>query len=637
MPQLDEHQRTRAPLGVLVTLALLVAAVGSLVWVAAEALEERGVAVAAVELHLAVKTVVATDALRSAGETMGSGSPGGLVDAVSVIERNRDVAFHGLTDADRARAEELATRAAARGRVLMGPAQVDGPVDNHHDLQLLLDLAFRRSDHEADVASRRAGIISIVGGLVGLVAIVQLQRSRRRELGLRQELIEQASTDLLTGLPNRRGLERATIAATSILEGATSDRRIGFIVIDLDGFKTFNDLFGHRAGDEVLQQVAARLVGVVRPSEQLFRLGGDEFGIMLTDLDASDDGVAAAERYLAAFDHPFDFEARVELLRPSVGVATTDDPTHIEWMFVEADLAMYEAKRGGGGSVAGYDPSQSGPSRSEGALTRALRSADYDREFSLVYQPIVRIENGELLCHEALLRWSSREFGAVGPADFIPVAERNGEICTIGRWVLRMICEQLAAWNRDPATAGAVVSWNVSSRQLAQRDFVPEVLTALDGPGIDRHQLIVEVTESAVIDSTVAARRLETLRASGVRVAIDDFGSGYSNLGQLLEVPVDIIKIDRSLLVRLTEMRQRLGGDPSQPCAIMGAIVSIAAIFESVVVCEGVETDLQRLSLQRSGVTHAQGYLVGRPTPPRRLVAPAASGTELWRAESLHH
>jgi len=401
---------------------------------------------------------------------------------------------------------------------------------------------------------------------------------------------------------------------------ASSGGATALIFLDLDGFKDINDTLGHHEGDALLVQVAARLRSAQRAGDLLLRLGGDEFAVVLSGLNDSTGAELAAHRYLQVLHDPFEVGPRPEVLRTSIGVTTTTDPANVAGLTAEADLAMYDAKRGGGNAVAVFDRSMESRSDEASRITRALRAANYDDEFSVVYQPIVAVDGGDLTGFEALLRWNSPTLGPVGPNDFIPVAERSGEICRIGLWVLDQVCRQIHTWNQEGLYQGLSVSCNVSPHQLAQDDFVETTLNTLGDWDVSPRRLIVEVTESAVLDHRGASiQRLAELRETGIRVSIDDFGSGYSNLGQLLQVPFDTIKIDRSLLVTLTAMREAAGGDSTDPCAIMEAVVSIASVFNAPVICEGVETDQQRTSLQASGITHLQGYLTGRPTPPENL------------------
>jgi EAL domain-containing protein (putative c-di-GMP-specific phosphodiesterase class I) len=300
----------------------------------------------------------------------------------------------------------------------------------------------------------------------------------------------------------------------------------------------------------------------------------------------------------------------------SIGAATTSEPSHAKNLLGEADVALYEAKRLGGDKVVVFEEALESTRTRRDQVTHALREADFDEEFWIAYQPIVTAETAEISTLEALLRWTSPKLGELEPEEFIPVAEITDEILPLGTWVFDQVCKQVAYWNDAGMDPNIGVSVNVSPRQLLDESFVSYVLQTARTWGVKPTQLIIEITESAVLDYTGDARsRLEQLRAAGFRISIDDFGSGYSNLGQLLAVPFDIIKVDRSLLLTLSDMRDQRGGDPAEPCAIMEAIVSIASILGAPVVCEGVETEIQLDSLRASGITHIQGFLTGRPSP----------------------
>ncbi|MCP5026548.1 MAG: EAL domain-containing protein [Actinomycetia bacterium] len=447
-------------------------------------------------------------------------------------------------------------------------------------------------------------------------------RDITNETQLRDDLVSQARTDMLTGLPNRRALDSALVGAKRALEA--NGGLAALVSLDLDGFKSVNDTLGHEAGDQLLVQAARRLTRALGPEDLLLRLGGDEFAVLLSPVPDSATAREAATRILGVFDQPFRLGPRLEHLRTSVGVAVTDRPEQVAGLVGEADIAMYESKRGGGNVVAFFSPEMEADATFGARVTQALRAADYDEEFSLVYQPIVTVETGQVVSYEALLRWVSPSLGSVPPDQFIPVAETSGEIRAIGKWVLNGVCQQVALWEATGMDPDITISFNVSARQLADDAFVHCVRETAHRWGVRTSRLVVEVTESSVLDhSGVARHRLEEIREAGLRISIDDFGSGYSNFGQLLAVPFDIIKIDRSLLLTLTQMRQYAGGDPSGPCAIMGAIVSIASVLGAPVVCEGVETEMQRRSLEASGITHIQGYLTGRPAAPTELVLSA--------------
>ena len=434
------------------------------------------------------------------------------------------------------------------------------------------------------------------------------------EVQLRDELQRLASTDVLTGLPNRRILPAALDDAALVTRDEGT--MMALLTIDIDGFKAINDTLGHLAGDELLAGVADRLGEAVGPNEVVLRLGGDEFAVVMSQVTSASAAVATAQRLLEVLAAPIQLGDCEESGNASIGVAVTGDPDHVGNLLNEADLAMYAAKRQGGSTVVLFEPELASTASRATQITRALRLADHDTELSVVFQPIVTATGTDVVGLEALLRWTSPELGSVGPDEFIPLAEASGEICRIGRWVLDEVCRQLATWTEMGLDPNITVSVNVSPRQLAEDDFVSEVLATARAWSIPLSRLVVEVTESVALEhSGLAQTRLEQLRSAGIRISIDDFGSGYSNLGQLLRVPFDVIKIDRSLLLTLSAMREHAGGDPTGPCAIMEAIVSIAGILDAPVVCEGVETEQQHASLRASGVHYIQGYLTGRPLP----------------------
>ncbi len=438
------------------------------------------------------------------------------------------------------------------------------------------------------------------------------------EVELRRELERQAATDALTGLPNRRGLDPAIEAAREMM--IDSGRPMALLALDVDGFKEINDTLGHPIGDQLLVSLAARLSNVVRSDVTLLRMGGDEFAVVMPTVSGVEEALAVANRLVNVLQKPFQLGDRVESVHSSAGLALAENDAEADDLVIRADIALYEAKRRNGTAVEVYDVALEATITRANQLARAVREADHDEEFSLVYQPIVAVGTQEIVGVEALLRWTSPSVGTVRPDEFIPIAESTGQICAIGRWVLENACRQLAVWMEAGLAPGVTLSVNVSAAQLAEPTFVESVLEVAAGWNVPTERLVIEVTETAALDNTGLARqRLQELKDAGLMISIDDFGSGYSNLGQLISVPFDIIKIDRSLLITLSAMREQAGGDPTDACAIMQAIVSIASILHAPVVCEGVETEQQLASLEASGITHLQGYLTGRPSPPEAL------------------
>lgn len=437
-------------------------------------------------------------------------------------------------------------------------------------------------------------------------------RDVTNEHRLQNELRSQAMTDVLTGVANRRCLPSCLAVAKQSLTASGS--LAVFVMLDIDSFKGINDSFGHNTGDELLRLAASRLRGALEPTAVLLRLGSDEFAAIAANMCTEHEALACAEAFRAVFAEPFRVSGRTERLSASIGIAVTSEPEEIEGLHRRAEIALQAAKCGSGDRVVMYEPALEDSIARTTRIRRALFSAVYDDEFGVVYQPIVSADSAEIVGLEALLRWDSPTIGIVGPDEFIPIAEAAGDICSIGRWVVESVCRQLSSWTTDGMPQDLTVSFNVSARQLAEADFVRCVTSTANAWGIDPQRLVVEVTETTALDQNgIAIGRLNELRAAGFRISIDDFGSGYSNLGQLLRVPFDVLKIDRSLLLMLTEMRELAGGDATDSCEIIAAIVSIAGILGVPVVCEGVETEEQRQSLAASGITYIQGYLTGRP------------------------
>ena len=449
-------------------------------------------------------------------------------------------------------------------------------------------------------------------------------RDVTHELALKSTLQRQALIDELTGLPNRRALEPELERAKSTVRNGTGVAAL--LMLDLDGFKATNDTLGHAAGDRLLQLVTRRLSDVLRDDETLLRLGGDEFALVASRARDIDAVMKLAERLLETMRLPFRLHERSESLRTSIGIAIVDDAERSDDMLRHADTALYEAKRRGGDMAVVFEPQMNHELDAFNAMGRALRSADFDREFRLVYQPIFDTTDGRLSSVETLLRWDSPVLGSVSPAEFIPVAEKSGLICEIGHWVLAGALEQIQAWDAAGMDSSVKVSVNVSNRQISEPRFADGVLAMLHEFGIEPGRLVLEVTETAMLENGGhGLERIERLRQAGVRFALDDFGTGYSNMEKLLTLPFDILKIDRSLLMMLGEMREQTSCSPGEPCAILGAIVSIASALGAPIVAEGVETEAQLTNLKASGVAYVQGFLLGRPDDASKILASSTS------------
>jgi diguanylate cyclase (GGDEF)-like protein len=389
-------------------------------------------------------------------------------------------------------------------------------------------------------------------------------------------------------------------------------RPVTLLLLDLDDFKLVNDNLGHSAGDELLTTIAERLRAQVRPSDMLARLGGDEFAILLEDL-APDDAAALATRLLAVVREPIRLASREAMCTLSLGIATATggDGITAEQLLGNADLAMYAAKRAGRNTYQIFDPTMTMTVLEEAQQRADLEHALEHGEFLVLYQPVVEMHTQRLTGVEALVRWQHPRDGLLGPYHFIANAEANGLIVPLGRWVLRQATQQLARWRAESPEAAAdlKVNVNLSARQFQYAGLVDDVRAAIADAGIDPASLTLEITESMLMaDIESAKETLHALRRLGVRLAIDDFGTGYSSLSYLKQLPVDIIKIDKTFVDQVDI--------DADDVALVDAVVGLGQALKMQTVAEGIETDGQWAMLRRIGIDHGQGYLFGRPSSP---------------------
>ena len=456
----------------------------------------------------------------------------------------------------------------------------------------------------------------IVVGAVVLTALVAVRQvTAFQENGrLLARLDHGATHDALTQLPNRALFgDRLRRAVTT----CDAHRKVSVALIDLDDFKAVNDTLGHRAGDALLVAVAQRLAGCVRARDTVGRLGGDEFIVVLDDIDPAGADLAV-QRILAALTTPVVADGHELLVRASIGVADGGTGDDADELLRRADIAMYAAKNDGGGGFARYRPDLGGAGR-PAPLGAELRQAIADGQFFLVYQPIVALDGQHITGVEALVRWAHPARGTVPPDEFIPVAERTGLIVPLGQWVLREACRQFVRWSvLHGARAPEVLNVNVSGRQLREPQFPDDVAAALADTGIAAHRLVLEITETAAVGPGTAVANLAALRQLGVRIALDDFGTGVSALSLLQTCPVDELKLDRSFTQT----------DPAtEHTPIAAAVIHLAQALGLHVVAEGVETAQQAQRLRTLGYRAAQGYYFARPMPPADLDDLLAGGT----------
>jgi diguanylate cyclase (GGDEF)-like protein/PAS domain S-box-containing protein len=437
---------------------------------------------------------------------------------------------------------------------------------------------------------------------------------------LEQELRHQAFHDALTGLANRALFEDRLAHA---LAGARRhDRPIGVLFLDLDDFKTINDSLGHAAGDELLRTVARRIAAEVRVTDTAARLGGDEFAVLLESMDEDTDADAIAARLLEAMRAPIHVGERELRVSASVGLARSDGATGVADLLRNADTAMYAAKAAGKGMAQTFEAGMHQRVLDRLELTGELQRALERDQFELDYQPIVELETGHIVGLEALVRWAHPERGRLAPGAFISLAEETGMIVALGGWVLHIACAQAAAWQREFPQRALYINVNVSPRQLHDPEFPALVAAVLRDSGLPGTQLVLEITENVLPDENQEMiDQLLALKALGVRVAVDDFGSGYSALSRLQAYPVDILKIDRSFI-------DGLGNDASKGQLVQG-IVNLGESLHLEIVAEGIEEREQADQLREMRSPLGQGFLYSRPIAAEQIGALLRAGRSL--------
>ena len=487
--------------------------------------------------------------------------------------------------------------------------------------QLLID---RESEH-ARIATANAELKSLQQALEGANQGLELKVADRTEKLLSEirerkhyelELSRLASTDPLTGLCNRSSLAQRVTSA--LAESRASGSRAAVLFVDLDDFKEVNDVRGHYAGDRVLSIVAGRLTESIPAGSDLARWGGDEFVVVMSGLDSGEQAIEAASALRDSICRPIDIGGEAVWVDATIGISIFPDhgSTH-DALIRAADVAMYAAKQESHRRVRVFDPTLADQVAKAHFLSQCLSEAITNEKLSVAYQPIVSHAAGRCVALEALVRWDHPQRGPVPPSEFIPLAERSGDILALGRWVLEEACREASRW---PGAQPPGVSVNVSAAQvLAGSSFVQDVLGALERSGLPPDRLHLELTESSFAgDDDRVAVVLAKLRSQGVRISIDDFGTGFSSLGYLQNLPIDTIKIDKTFASGI--------GAEAKP--IVRAIVSMAKALGYGLIAEGVETESQMSALNALGVEVQQGFLFSRPLP--------ATDVPAWLQE-FHH
>jgi diguanylate cyclase (GGDEF)-like protein len=424
--------------------------------------------------------------------------------------------------------------------------------------------------------------------------------------GAHTELAHRAHHDQLTALPNRAlFFQRLTVAVDAAKSGGDE---ISLLIVDLDDFKQVNDTYGHTAGDELLREVAERLIEVGGETAMPARFGGDEFALVLIgSRDATD---RTADQLRERLLEPFRLTRATVSVGASIGVATATRTLTAGDLMRCADIAMYSAKAKGKNRVERFTAANHGEIAQVRLLEEHLAQAVERDEIVLHYQPQIDLSTGLCIGVEALVRWRHPALGLLSPARFIPMAEQTGQIIGLGEHVLRTACQQMARWMELPAAGALRVAVNVAPRQLVDPGFARKVRAALRDSGLPAPRLVLELTESELIDQQVAREQLRAVAELGIRIAIDDFGTGYASLASLRSFPVHQLKIDRSFLV---------GGEDADADAMFRLVISVGQILELETIVEGVETPAQEALLRGAGVALAQGYRFAWPMPAEDL------------------
>ena len=452
---------------------------------------------------------------------------------------------------------------------------------------------------EGTIFPQEISLTAISGG--GMVCVV---RDITERTYAEEQIKHLAYHDALTNLPNRLLFKDRLTVALSHANRESS--RLAVLFLDLDRFKVINDSLGHNIGDQLLQAVAARVQACVRESDTVARLGGDEFTVLLPRLTRSDDAAPVAEKIIEAVRHPFHIEGREFFMTTSIGISLfPEDGTDAETLIKNADTAMYQAKELGRDNYQLFNALVNAKALQRIALEHGLRKALQNEEFAVHYQPIFDLRSGRITGMEALLRWIHPHMGMIPPATFIPLAEATGVMVPIGMWALREACRQAKEWHAA-GLRSLSLAVNLSVTQLQQPDLVPRVKEILDETGLAPRLLELEITESSAMQSPESSvKTLYDLKKLGIRISLDDFGTGHSSLSYLKRFPIDTLKIDQSFVHDITS-------DPDT-AAIVTAIIAMAHSLRLKVIAEGVEYTEQANFLRRHGCDQMQGYLIKPP------------------------
>jgi diguanylate cyclase (GGDEF)-like protein/PAS domain S-box-containing protein len=544
---------------------------------------------------------------RAAGMRQGQRRLGALVqglnDAIFVVDRSGAISFASPragvllgVDADELLGsrldESLGVQESDRvARQLR--AVVDLPLGTHEEVSgVFADGDGAPRDFEMSIVNMLAD--RDVAGLVVTMRDVTVKRELTRELEQR------VFHDDLTQLANRSlFMDRLDQAR---LRSRRTGSAIAVMFVDLDDFKAVNDGLGHAAGDTLLCAVSGRLSECLRPSDTIARLGGDEFAVLLDGVADVAEVMTIAQRLLEVLQLPVEIDELSVTVPASLGIAIAEQGHAHTNLMRDADIALYRAKEQGKNRIALFDTSMGWEAYSRLRLRSQLESAIENNELRVLFQPIISLGSSEIVGVEALVRWEHPKLGMLSPSEFIPIAEESALITIIGRWVLQEACAHAAQWNTGERSL--YVSVNVSARQLREPGFAAEIAAALESSGLEPNKLMLELTETVLIDETAGRNLVENVAPLGIGIAIDDFGTGYSSLEYLQRFPVNVVKIDRSFVSRLNEEGMR---------AVVKSMAAISAVMGYTSIAEGVETAEEAADLVGLDYGFAQGFLYSHP------------------------
>ena len=462
------------------------------------------------------------------------------------------------------------------------------------------------------LSQRNQQLQQAVTQIPALQALVsQLQEANGNLLKSRLDLSHLAHHDFLTNLPNRVQLNDRLVLATAL--ALRNNRKLAVLFLDLDRFKNINDSLGHAVGDKLLQIVAERLRQNVRNSDTVSRQGGDEFIILLSEIEDDTDAATIAQKILDALAQPYQIDQHTLHISASMGISIyPTDAIHAGILIKHADVAMYQAKELGRNQYQFFKHKMVERVVARQEIENGLRHALEHHEFALAYQPKIRLGDGVLTGIEALLRWRHPQRGWLMPDEFIPIAEASRLILPMGQWALGAACAQARAWQDAGLLDGSRIAVNISAIEFHAADFVDKLQHILQGTGLAPAQLELELTESTLMDNAAATVSVLTaLKALGVHLAIDDFGTGYSSLNYLQRFPTNVLKIDQSFI---SEAMHNPGTNK-----LLNAIINIGNTLQQTVIAEGIETVQQMALLKEFRCDEGQGFLISHPLPAAEM------------------